>query len=187
MTARAELGPVDISDDERRRAKCYSSHALGNFVNRTLRDIIYVKPETFDINKTIQIAQEISRLNARLVKEDRPYLLIGPGRWGTSDRWLGIPVRWADISGVGAIVEAVYDSFRVEPSQGSHFFHNITTQGIGYVNISGREDERIDWAWLRSLPVVEETEYVALARLKRPMTMKVDGRTRECVLLVDET
>ena len=186
MTARAELGPVDISDDERRRAKCYSSHALGNFVNRTLRDIIYVKPETFDINKTIQIAQEISRLNARLVKEDRPYLLIGPGRWGTSDRWLGIPVRWADISGVGAIVEAVYDSFRVEPSQGSHFFHNITTQGIGYVNISGREDERIDWAWLRSLPVVEETEYVALARLKRPMTMKVDGRTRECVLLVDE-
>ena len=187
MTARAELGPVDISDEDRRRAKCYSTHALGNFVNREMRDIVYVKPDAFDISKTVQIAEEIGRMNARLIKEGRPYLLIGPGRWGTSDRWLGIPVRWADISGVGAMVEAVYGDFRVEPSQGSHFFHNITTQGIGYVTISGREDERIDWAWLRSLPIVEETEFVANARLDRPMTMKVDGRTHECVLLVDET
>ena len=186
MTARAELGPVDITEEERQQAKCYSTHALGNFINREMRDILYVKPESFDIAKTVQIAQEIGRMNARLVKENRPYLLIGPGRWGTSDRWLGIPVRWADISGVGAIVEAVYDNFRVEPSQGSHFFHNITTQGIGYINLSEYDREHIDWAWLRSLPVVEETEYVANARLERPMTMKVDGRTHECVLLVDE-
>ncbi len=186
MTARAELGPVDITEEDRRRAKCFSSHALGNFVNREMRDIVYVKPETFDIGKTVQIAEEIGRMNARLIKEGRPYLLIGPGRWGTSDRWLGIPVRWADISGVGAIVEAVYDDFQVEPSQGSHFFHNITTQGIGYINISGRSGEGIHWEWLRSLPVVEETDYVANARLERPMTLKVDGRTHECVLLVDE-
>ncbi len=186
MTARAELGPVDITEADRRRAKCFSSHALGNFVNREMRDIVYVKPETFDIGKTVQIAEEIGRMNARLIKEGRPYLLIGPGRWGTSDRWLGIPVRWADISGVGAIVEAVYDDFRVEPSQGSHFFHNITTQGIGYINISGQSGEGIHWEWLRSLPIVEETDYVANARLERPMTLKVDGRTHECVLLVDE-
>ncbi len=186
MTARAELGPVDITDEERQRAKCHSRHALGNFVNREMRDILYVKPETFDVTKTVQIAQEIGRLNARLVKENRPYLLIGPGRWGTSDRWLGIPVRWADISAVGAIVEAAYGDFRVEPSQGSHFFHNITTQGIGYVTLSGRGDERMDWGWLRSLPIVEEASYVALARLEYPMIMKVDGRTHECVLLVDE-
>jgi hypothetical protein len=139
----------------------------------------------FDVSKTVQIAAEISRMNARLVKEGRPYLLIGPGRWGTSDRWLGIPVRWADISGVGAIVEATYGDFKVEPSQGSHFFHNITTQGIGYVNISGRDEERVDWAWLRSLPVVEESAYVVNARVDRPLTMKVDGRTHECVLLPD--
>jgi len=183
MTARSDLGPVDIAEEERQHAKCRSSHALGNFVNREMRDIIFVKPEKFDASKTVQIAEEISRMNARLVKEGRSYLLIGPGRWGTSDRWLGIPVRWADISGVGALVEAAYGDFRVEPSQGSHFFHNITTQGIGYVNISGRGDEKIDWEWLRSLPVVEESEFVVNARLPQPLTMKVDGRTHECVLL----
>ncbi len=183
MTARSELGPVDISDEERKHAKCYSMHALGNFVNQEIRDILFVKPESFDVGKTVQIAAEISRMNARLIKEGRPYLLIGPGRWGTSDRWLGIPVRWADISGVGALVEATYGDFRVEPSQGSHFFHNITTQGIGYVNISGRGDERIDWPWLRSLPVVEEGMFVVNARVERPLTMKVDGRMHECVLL----
>jgi len=185
MTARSELGPVDIRDEERKRSKCSSTHALGNFVNRQIRDILFVKPDVFDVSKTVQIAAEISRMNARLVKEGRPYLLIGPGRWGTSDRWLGIPVRWADISGVGAIVEATYGDFKVEPSQGSHFFHNITTQGIGYVNISGRDEERVDWAWLRSLPVVEESAYVVNARVDRPLTMKVDGRTHECVLLPD--
>ena len=185
MTARAELGPVDITEEDRRRAHCFSSHALGNFISREMRDIVYVKPERFDISKTVQIAQEIGRMNARLVREGHPYLLIGPGRWGTSDRWLGIPVRWADISGVGAIVEAVYDDFRVEPSQGSHFFHNITTQGIGYVTISGREGERIDWAWLRSLPVVEETEFIVNVRVDRPLIMKVDGRSHQCVLLTD--
>ncbi len=185
MTARSELGPVDISEAERQRARCRSMHALGNFVNQEMRDILFVRPEGFDVSKTVEIAAEISRMNARLVKERRPYLLIGPGRWGTSDRWLGVPVRWADISGVGAIVEAAYGDFRVEPSQGSHFFHNITTQGIGYVNVSGR-DERVDWAWLRSLPVVEEGEFVVNARVDRPLTMKVDGRTHECVLLVDD-
>ena len=185
MTARSDLGPVDIDEEERRRARCQSAHALGNFVNQEIRDILFVKPDHFDVSKTVQIAAEISRLNARLVKEDRPYLLIGPGRWGSSDRWLGVPVRWADISGVGAIVEAAYGDFRVEPSQGSHFFHNITTQGIGYVNISGRDDEIIDWEWLRSLPVVEESEFVVNARVERPLTMKVDGRTHECVLLSD--
>ncbi len=186
MTARSELGPVDISEEERQRARCRSLHALGNFVSQEIRDIIFVKPESFDVSKTLAIAREISRMNARLVKENRLYLLVGPGRWGTSDRWLGIPVRWADISGVGAIVEAAYDDFRVEPSQGSHFFHNITTQGIGYVNISGRGDESVDWAWLRSLPVVEEGQYVVNARVERPLTMKVDGRTHECVLLTDD-
>ncbi len=184
MTARSELGPVDISEEERKRAKCRSMHALGNFINQEIRDILFVKPDGFDVGKTVQIASEISRMNARLVKEGRPYLLIGPGRWGTSDRWLGVPVRWADISGVGAIVEAAYGDFRVEPSQGSHFFHNITTQGIGYINISGRDEEVIDWDWLRSLPVVEDAEFVVNARVDRPLTIKVDGRTHECVLLI---
>ena len=183
MTARADLGPVEISEADRQRARCYSNHALGNFVNQEIRDIVFVKPETFDVSKTVQIAAEISRINHRLVQEQRPYLLIGPGRWGTSDRWLGIPVRWADISGVGVMVEAVYGDFRVESSQGSHFFHNITTQGIGYIHISDPKKELLRWEWLRSLPVVQESAHVALVRLDRPLTIKVDGRSHECVVL----
>jgi len=159
-----------------------TNNALGNGVIGNIRDIIYLVPELFDNTKTLQMVREIEQLNQKTNK----YILIGPGRWGTSDRWLGVPVRWADISGVGAIVEAVYDDFRVEPSQGSHFFHNITTQGISYVNISGRDGEFIDWDWLRSLPVVEETEHVANVRLKKPLTMKVDGRSHQCVLLPTE-
>ena len=183
MTARAELGPVPISDEERQRARCYATHALGHFSRQDIRDIVFVKPEAFDINQTIQIAGEISQMNMRLVDENRPYLLIGPGRWGTADRWLGIPVHWADISGVGAIVEAVYDGLKVEPSQGSHFFHNIITQGIGYINISGADNERIDWQWLRAQPVIDESAHVVHARLTSPLTMKVDGHNHECVLL----
>jgi CheY-like chemotaxis protein len=183
MTARAELGPVDISEEEKQRARCTSQHALGNFVNREIRDIIFVRPEDFDVSKTVQIAAEISRMNARLIKEGRPYLLIGPGRWGTSDRWLGIPVRWADISGVEVMIEAVYGDFRVDPSQGSHFFHNITTQGIGYINISGNHGERIDWEWLKSLSVVDSDTFVSLVRISRPLTIKIDGSTHQCVML----
>jgi len=183
MTARAELGPVPISDEERQRAHCYATHALGHFIRQDIRDIIFVKPEAFDKNRTIQIATEISQMNMRLVDEERPYLLIGPGRWGTADRWLGIPVHWADISGVGAMVEAVYDDFKVEPSQGSHFFHNITTQGIGYINISDTGKERIDWQWLRALPVIAESAHVVNTRVTSPLLLKVDGHSHECVLL----
>ena len=136
MTARAESGQVEISEEDVSRAFCHSFNALGNAEKTDIADILYVKPDIFDAGQTPQIAREIGELNTVLLQEKRKYLLIGPGRWGSADRWLGIPVSWAEISGVGAMIETASAELRAEPSQGSHFFHNISTLGINYVTVS---------------------------------------------------
>ncbi len=183
MTARAELEQVDISEEELKKACCFSSKALGNAKKQDMADIIFVKPETFDPGKTVEIAREIAKMNAALVKADRKYLLVGPGRWGSADRWLGIPVSWADISGVGAMIETESDKFVTEPSQGSHFFHNITTLGINYITVSKAGGDRLDWDWLIALPRMNDAAFVAHTRLDKPITLKVDGRRSLCVVI----
>ncbi len=180
MTARADLLQVEISDDETDRAFCVSCRALGNAEKKDMADILFVKPDGFDPAQTPQIAREIGELNAGLLRESRKYLLIGPGRWGSADRWLGIPVSWADICGVGAMVETSSSRLKADPSQGSHFFHNITTLGITYATVS--EDDFIDWNWLTSQPVANETAHVAHVQLNRPFILKVDGRSSKCVM-----
>ena len=185
MTAREELVEVEISDDEINRSFCTSSNALGNAVRHDLSDILYVKLDDFDTTKTLDIAKQIGKINSELVKEGRKYLLIGPGRWGSADRFLGIPVTWSDISGVGAIVELASSTLKAEPSQGSHFFHNISTLGINYVTVT-EEGASLDWNWLTSLPVMKETEFISQVRLDKPITIKVDGRKTYCVMLAEQ-
>jgi len=182
MTARAELGQVEIGQKEIKAAFCYSTHALGNAERSDLADILYVKPDVFDPARTPEIAQEISKLNAGLLKNGRKYLLIGPGRWGSGDRWLGIPVNWAEICGVGAMIEISSTQLKADPSQGSHFFHNITSLGINYVTISDNNEDVLDWNWLTTLPVANETQFVAHAKLEKPFVLKVDGRSSQCVM-----
>jgi len=182
MTARAELLQVKISDDEIARSFCVSSHALGNAEKNDMADILFVKPDGFDPAKTLQIAREIGELNAGLLSESRKYLLVGPGRWGSADRWLGIPVSWAEICGVGAMVETSSSELRADPSQGSHFFHNITTLGITYATVLVEDSDFIDWNWLTSLPVVNETTHVAHVRLDKAFNLKVDGKSSKCVM-----
>jgi hypothetical protein len=177
MSARADQNRVTITDADRAQAFCLSSHALGNALKVDVRDIIFVRPDSFEVDKTVQVAREIGRMNARLTAEGRKYLLVGPGRWGTADRWLGIPVAWNDICGVAAIVETQSAQLRVEPSQGSHFFHNITTLGINYIMVSGRAGERFDWDWLLGQDVEAQDEHVVHVRLAQPMVIKVDGRS----------
>jgi hypothetical protein len=183
MTARAELGRVEISKEEISRAFCVSKHALGNAEKNDIADILYVKPDVFDPGRTLDIAREIGVLNAGLLKQGRKYLLIGPGRWGSADRWLGIPVSWAQISGVGAMIETSSPQLKADPSQGSHFFHNITTLGINYVNVSDNREDYLDWKWLTSRPVTRETTFVSHVKLDRPIILKVDGRSSCCVML----
>jgi hypothetical protein len=182
MTARAELGQVEIDQEEIKQAFCFSSRALGNAERCDLADILYVKPEIFDTGRTPEIAQEIGKLNAGLLKKGRKYLLIGPGRWGSADRWLGIPVSWAEICGVGAMIELSSSQLRADPSQGSHFFHNITSLGINYVTISDNNKDVLDWNWLTTLPIANETQFVAHVKLDKPFVLKVDGRSSQCVM-----
>jgi hypothetical protein len=185
MTARTEHLKVDIRDEELAQAFCYSANALGNAVKTDIADILFVKPDEFDPGRTVEIAREIGKMNSQLVAEERKYLLIGPGRWGSADRWLGIPVKWSEICGVGAMVETTFTKLKADPSQGSHFFHNITTLGINYISISEHGEDFLKWDWLTSQPAATETSYVAHIKLAKPFTLKVDGRNSRCVMFTD--
>jgi hypothetical protein len=185
MTARAEIMKVDISPEEIEKAFCYSHNALGNTVNREMVDIIYVKPDGFDPAHTVAIAAEIGRVNAKMVQQNSKYLLIGPGRWGSADPWLGIPVNWSEICGVGAIVETSLPQLKAEPSQGSHFFHNLTSLGINYINVNDNQGDFLDWAWLTSLTPCDATRFVAHVKLDLPFVLKVDGRASHCAMYIE--
>jgi hypothetical protein len=154
-----------------------TDRALGNGVTRGLRDVIYVRPDRFDPLRTREIAADLGDLNRDLVEKGRPYLLIGFGRWGSSDPSLGIPVDWAQISGAGCIVEATLTGMNMEFSQGSHFFHNITSFGVSYLMVRHQGGHRVDWAWLDAQPAVWERDLVRHVRLARPVRVRVDGRT----------
>ncbi|WP_432737077.1 PEP/pyruvate-binding domain-containing protein [Maridesulfovibrio sp. FT414] len=183
MSARADLNQVSISTEEVDKAVCVSTHALGNAEKTGIEDILFVRPDSFDVAKTRNIAREIASLNGALVKQGRKYLLAGPGRWGSADHWLGIPVEWPDISGVSVIVETSTESLKVEPSQGSHFFHNITTLGINYLMVLDKPGNVMDWDWFTSQPAAEAGEFVSHVRLPAPITVKVDGRSSQGVVL----
>jgi hypothetical protein len=146
-------------------------------------DIVYVKPENFQAKATIQIAEEIGNINKKLIEDKRPYILIGPGRWGSADRWLGIPVQWRDISGVGAIIELRNDHIKADPSQGSHFFHNMTSLGIHYMTVNEGGGDYLNWGWIESLPVVEETLHLRHVRKNSPLLLKIDGKKSYGVIL----
>jgi len=155
-----------------------STRAMGNGVVETIRDVVYTKPGGFEARSTRIMAGQIERLNLKLVGEGRPYLLIGFGRWGSSDPWLGIPVTWSQVSGARAMVEASIPEMNVEPSQGSHFFHNLTSFQVGYFTVGpGSGSGFIRWAHLDGSPAVEETEFVRHVRLSDSLRVRLDGRT----------
>jgi CheY-like chemotaxis protein len=162
---------------------CRSSSALGNGIFTDMSDIIFVDPETFDPAFTEKAASEIGKINRKLFRENRRYLLIGPGRWGSFDRWLGIPVSWNDISGVGAIIETSGEKLKADPSQGSHFFHNITSLGISYITVHDNGKSFLDLKWLKSMPAETETPALKHIRLDKPLVLKIDGGKSCAVIL----
>lgn len=159
-----------------------SDKVLGNGVLNTIQDIVYVKPECFNAKNTPLIAGEVQIINRSLTQTKTPYVLIGFGRWGSSDPWLGIPANWGQISGAKVIVESSLPEMFVELSQGSHFFHNLTSFQVSYFAVSHLGPYTIDWNWLNSLETIAETEFVRHVRTAGPLTVKVDGRSGKGVI-----
>ena len=161
-----------------------SEHVLGNGTTENIQDIVFVKHETFDPANTKLIAKEISEINTKLLSEKRPYLLIGYGRWGSSDHWLGIPVTWSQISGASIIVEASLENMNIEFSQGSHFFHNLTSFRIPYFYLPLSNDFPIKWDSIKSFKTVKDLEYVSHVRTNQPLKTIVDGKSRSGVIKI---
>jgi Pyruvate phosphate dikinase, AMP/ATP-binding domain len=177
LVAGGEVTEVSLENIAPERVICYSEQSLGNGVIRDLHDVVFVSPQRWDNAHTMEIAREIGRINERLVAEERKAIFIGMGRWGTSDQFLGIPVLWGDISSAKVMVEVGTPQYRVEPSQGSHFFHNITSFRIGYltVNTDGKGG-RIDFSALRSGTLIEDLKHTQHVRFDNPLEVRLDGR-----------
>lgn len=177
MVTSDEVIEIAIAEIEAPNLLLTSDRVMGNGKVEGIRDVVYTKPKEFAFAKTQSMADQLARINTELLTIQRPYLLIGFGRWGSSDPWLGIPVKWGQISGARAIVEATLSERVTEASQGTHFFHNITSFGVSYFHVSEKAEPGIQWDWLESRKAEHETEFVRHIRLDQPLMVKVDGRT----------
>ncbi len=198
MVTGGERSDVTICACDIESSFCLSRSCLGHGRFSTMKDILLVRPESFDAARTVDIASEINVLNGRIQAEKRPYLLIGPGRWGSADPWLGVPVQWRDISGVGAIIELQNELLHADPSQGSHFFQNITSLGIPYLTVTERKtnglagcsskkgEDCMDWEWLMAQNDFDDGKYVRHIRLEKPFVMKCDGKKEMAVLYMED-
>jgi hypothetical protein len=176
---------VTVTLDELRGddVRVASEHCLGNAALENLRDIVYVVPEAFDPASTPRIAREIAGLNRSLLAAGTGYVLLGFGRWGTSEPWLGVPVEWGHICGAKVIVEATLPTMRPEMSQGSHFFQNLVASGILYLSVPPEAGFPVDWDWLARQTVIEDTGLVRHVRTRDPLSIRVDGRSRRGVII----
>jgi len=162
----------------------FSNSALGNGTISGICDLIYVKPENFDASKNLEVATKLNEINDGFLKDGRNYVLIGPGRWGSSDPWLGIPIKWQQISAARVIIESGLENYRVDPSQGTHFFQNLTAFRVGYFTINPFIDDGfIDLGFLSATEPVFEDTYLKHVRFAAPMTIKIDGRKKTGVIM----
>ncbi len=183
-----ESNEVSVVDARGDHAVVRSAAALGNGSFVDIYDLVYVDPQSFDLAKTEQIAREIGEINQGLAEDGRRCILIGFGRWGTADRWLGIPAEWHEISTAQVIVEAEHSLLRADPSQGSHFHHNLVSLRLGYFHVrDGEAGESIDWEWISALPTVATTPFVRHVRLDKPFAVKIDGRRSVGMILRPQT
>jgi hypothetical protein len=161
----------------------YSLSALGHGRIDNISDFVYVIPGKFDAAKTQQIAEEIESINRMYMELKRNYILVGPGRWGSSDPWLGIPIKWSQISEARVIVESGLENFRVDPSQGTHFFQNLTSFRVGYLTINPFMDDGVfDSDFLAAIKTWHETEHVRCVRFNDPLLIHIDGKNNKGVV-----
>jgi CheY-like chemotaxis protein len=183
MTAKRRWEKVEVTDEHRKKAICYTHVAHGNGLFRDLKDIVCINPETFDVTKTSEIAREIGKLNKILTEEGRHFVLIGFGRWGSVDPLMGIGVSWAQISSVRVLVEVGLKEFNVDPAQGTHFFQNVTSLNIGCLSIPYNSGAFMNWDRLNTGEIVQETAYLKQYRWKRPLEIRINGHSGEAVIL----
>ncbi len=161
-----------------------SKSVLGHGISNDVHDLIYVKSESFNASNNQSVAYEIEKMNRQFTGTDKSYILVGPGRWGSSDPWLGIPVKWPHICNARVIVECGLENYRIDPSQGTHFFQNLTSFGVGYFTINPyNHDGSFDEAYLNALPAVEETTYLRHVHFDDPIVIKMDGKKSLGVVL----
>ena len=162
----------------------YSDSALGNGTFKGICDLVYVRPESFNAANNKNLAIEIENLNANFDRQSSGYVLIGPGRWGSSDPWLGIPVIWPQISAARIIIESGLKNYRIDPSQGTHFFQNLTSFRVGYFTINQYIKEGFyDVDFLNSLEAVYENEHIRHIRFSNPLDIMIDGRKHKGVIM----
>jgi hypothetical protein len=179
-----EMEAIEIGEHAPETVLCSSAQVLGMGKVDDLRDVVVVDVDSFERARSREVAEDVGRMNAKLAPKNIPYLLIGVGRWGSSDPWLGIPVSWDQISGARIIVEAGFKDFKVTPSQGAHFFQNLTAHRIGYFTVNPDAGEGVlDWQWLKEQPAEDETPFVRHLRLTEPLSARMNGHTNQGVIL----
>ena len=176
-----ELAPEHIDPE---RTILYSSKTMGNGQIEHISDVIYVDAGSFDKTDTLTIAAEIDRLNQQMITENREYILIGPGRWGSRDRFIGIPVTWPQISSAKVIVEAGLPDLPLDPSLGSHFFHNVISMHVGYFSVPCDSTDFIRWDQLKTQTLIHQTKYVRHVRFDQPLCIQMDGKNRRAVVKI---
>jgi len=182
-----EVDNLDIESNDSNKLICESNQVLGNGIVEDLFDIVFVDYHTFNRAKSREVAAEVASFNRQLIDQKRPYLLIGVGRWGSLDPWLGIPVGWEQIAGARAIVETSFKDMSVEPSQGSHFFQNITSFMIGYFTINNNSEKGfVDWDWLLEQKPLEIKEFTRLIRFEKPIVVKMNGHQNKGIIMKPE-
>ncbi|MCD6557070.1 MAG: pyruvate, phosphate dikinase [Bacteroidales bacterium] len=174
---------INLKKSNIKNAVLFSENAMGNGKIKAVKDVIFVSPETFDKSKTEQIAREIAELNKKMTEQNKSYVLIGPGRWGTRDKWIGIPVNWTQISKAKVIVETSLEDFPLEASAGSHFFYNVTSMNVAYLSVNHKSANcLIKWDILNNQSLKEETKFVKHIEFKKPLKIQIDGKKRIAVI-----
>jgi len=182
-----EFEELKIEDVEPEKLICQSNQVLGNGIIYDIQDAVVVDYDLFDRAKSREVAAEISTFNNKLISEGKPYLLVGVGRWGSLDPWLGIPVTWEQIAGAKAIIETSFKDMAVEPSQGSHFFQNITSFMIGYFTVNEAQNNGfVDWEWLLKQQAVESKVFTKHVRFEKPMVVKMNGHENKGIIYKPE-
>jgi hypothetical protein len=183
MIGHAQDYDVNMSKIKKEDIILYAEKGMGNGLIKHIEDIIFINNKVFNKSKTEEMVLEIERLNTKMEEEDRQYILIGPGRWGTRDRWIGIPVDWPQISNAKVIVETSLEGYPLDASSGSHFFHNVTSANVGYFSVQPEKSgSYINYDILEQQELIVQTKFFKHVRFKKPVKVRMDGKKRISVI-----